>query len=122
MPVTAKLSQAFYDRLGNDVANELVEWFNSVDATYRSDLRELNELNFARFDAKLEQLVAQLEARIDTLESRFDAKLVTMEARILSRLEMRIAEVRSEMQRWMLASWSTMMLALLGTLFAVLLS
>ena len=122
MPVTAKLSQAFYDRLGNDVANELVEWFNSVDATYRSDLRELNELNFARFDAKLEQRVAQLEARIDTLESRFDAKLVTMEARILSRLEMRIAEVRSEMQRWMLASWSTMMLALLGTLFAVLLS
>ena len=122
MPVTAKLSQAFYDRLGNDVANELVEWFNSVDATYRSDLREMNELNFARFDAKLEQRVAQLEARIDTLESRFDAKLVTMEARILSRLEMRIAEVRSEMQRWMLASWSTMMLALLGTLFAVLLS
>ena len=26
-----------------------------VDATYRSDLRALNELNFARFDAKLEQ-------------------------------------------------------------------
>ncbi len=58
MPVTAKL------RFGDDVANELVDWFNMVDATYRSDLRELNELNFARFDAKLEQRLAQLETRL----------------------------------------------------------
>lgn len=64
MPVTAKLSQAFYDVLGNDVANELVEWFNSVDATYRTDLRELNELNFARFDAKLEQRLAETKAEL----------------------------------------------------------
>jgi hypothetical protein len=31
-----------------------------VDLTYRTDLRELNELNFARFDAKLEQRLAEL--------------------------------------------------------------
>jgi hypothetical protein len=41
-----------------------VEWFNSVDATYRADLRELNELNFARFDAKLEQRLAELRAEL----------------------------------------------------------
>ena len=41
MPVTAKLSRSFYEKLGEDVANELVEWFNQVDATYRTDLREL---------------------------------------------------------------------------------
>jgi len=58
VPVTAKL------RFGDDVANELVDWFNMVDSTYRSDLRELNELNFARFDAKLEQRLAQLETRL----------------------------------------------------------
>jgi len=38
--------------------------FNMVDVTYRSDLRELNELNFARFDAKLEQRLAELETRL----------------------------------------------------------
>ncbi|MGH7651128.1 MAG: hypothetical protein ACREMS_04730 [Gemmatimonadaceae bacterium] len=65
MPVTAKLSRKFYEKLGDDVANELVEWFNLVDATYRFDLRELNELNFARFDAKVEQRFAQLEARLE---------------------------------------------------------
>ena len=40
----------------------LVDWFNAVDATYRADLRELNELNFARFDAKLEQRLAQVKS------------------------------------------------------------
>ncbi len=65
MPVTAKLSRKFYEKLGDGVANELVEWFNLVDSTYRSDLRDLNELNFARFDAKLEQRVAELDAKID---------------------------------------------------------
>ena len=65
MPVTARLSKAFYDRFGETVTNELVDWFNAVDATYRSDLREVNELNFARFDAKLEQRFAEAEARLE---------------------------------------------------------
>ncbi len=39
-----------------------MNWFNAVDATYRADLRELNELNFARFDAKLEQRLAQVKS------------------------------------------------------------
>ncbi len=64
MPVTAVLSKKFYEKFGEDVANELVNWFNTVDATYRADLRELNELNFARFDAKLGQRLAELESRL----------------------------------------------------------
>ena len=55
MPVTARLSRKFYDTFGDEIANELVDWLNKVDAAYRSELRELNELNFARFDAKVEQ-------------------------------------------------------------------
>ena len=51
VPVTAKLSKPFYERLGEQIANELVDWFNAVDATYRSDLRDLNAANFARFSA-----------------------------------------------------------------------
>lgn len=76
VPVTAKLSKRFYDVLGEDVANELVEWFNAVDLTYRTDLRELNELNFARFDAKLEQRLAEL--RIDLLRWMFGFWATTM--------------------------------------------
>ena len=67
MPVTAKLSRRFYEMFGDEVANELVEWFNAMDATYRADLRELNEPNLQRFDAALEQRIAKLELRIAEL-------------------------------------------------------
>jgi hypothetical protein len=53
-----------------EVTNELVDWLNAVDATYRADLRELNELNFARFDAKLEQRLAEL--RVEIQKTRAD--------------------------------------------------
>ncbi len=64
MPVTARLSKRFYDQLGEEIASELVDWFNSVDATYRADLHELNELNFARFEAKLGERLAELESHL----------------------------------------------------------
>src|SRR5438477_11671516 len=70
MPVTAKLSRMFYERFGDELTNELVDWFNQVDATYRGELRELNELNFARFDAKLEQRAAELDAKLERSEER----------------------------------------------------
>ncbi len=45
-------------------AFRFVNWFNAVDATYQADLRELNELNFARFEAKLGERLAQLESHL----------------------------------------------------------
>jgi len=76
MPVTAKLSRKFYEKFGDDLTNELVEWFNQVDATYRTDLRDLNELNFARFDAKLDQRVAELRAEIQAGLARLEGGLI----------------------------------------------
>ena len=76
MPVTAKLSKAFYDRLGEQVADELVHWFNDVDATYRTSLRELNDLNFARFDAKVEQRFVESQARVDRRIGELEVTLV----------------------------------------------
>ena len=64
MPVTAKLSRKFYETFGDELANELVEWLNQVDAAYRSDLRDLNELNFARFEAKLDARLADLRSEL----------------------------------------------------------
>ncbi len=64
MPVTARLSKKFYETFGEDVTNELVEWFNAVDATYRADLRELNDLNFARFEARLKAALQEQKAEI----------------------------------------------------------
>jgi hypothetical protein len=95
---TAKLSRKFYEKLGDDVANELVEWFNVVDATYRSDLRELNDLNFARFDAKLDQRSGELRAEMQAGFARADAKLEQRVAELRAEMQARIAELKSEMQ------------------------
>jgi hypothetical protein len=99
MPVTAKLSKKFYDTLGEDVANELVEWFNQVDLTYRTDLRELNELNFARFDAKLEQRIAALEAKMEQRLAAFRAEVDQRLAALEAKFEIRIAELRAELHQ-----------------------
>lgn len=64
MPVTAKLSRRFYEQLGDEIANELVEWFNAVDETYRNQLREINELNWERFRAELNAGLAGLRAEL----------------------------------------------------------
>ena len=111
MPVTAKLSKAFYERLGEDVANELVDWFNQVDATYRTDLREINELNFARFDAKLEQRVAELRAEIKQGLAEIRTDMAGLEKRIVDRL----ADQRAELLKWNIVFWATAILAILGT-------
>jgi len=119
--VTARLSKAFYDRMGEQVANELVDWFNQVDLTYRTDLREMNELNFARFDAKLEQRFVESEARFDRklveLEARIDRKLVELEARMdakIAALEVKMEQRFTTQMRWMFAMWATTFIPLIG--------
>jgi hypothetical protein len=113
VPVTAKLSKRFYDVLGEDVANELVDWFNAVDLTYRTDLRELNDLNFARFDAKLEQRLAEL--RSDLL---VELRTGVQQARSDSHSELQ--QVRAELLRWMFGFWVTTLLGIGGLLVAIL--
>ncbi len=95
MPVTAKLSKEFYDALGESVANELVDWFNQVDATYRLDLRELNDRNFQRFDAKMGERMAQSEAR---LERRMAELLVRLEAKFDAKLEKGLTGLRDSLR------------------------
>ena len=109
MPVTAKLSRKFYDKLGDDVANELVEWFNQVDATYRADLRDLNELNFARFDAKLEQRLAELRAELR-------GEIANLRAELLSELRGGLAGLRTELVKWMFLFWVGTALTVIGLL------
>lgn len=62
MPVTAKLSRKFYERLGDDIAGELVDWFNAVDAAYQTQLKESNERSWERFKAHLDARLSDLRA------------------------------------------------------------
>jgi hypothetical protein len=84
MPVTAVLSKKFYETFGEDMTNELVTWFNTVDATYRADINRLNDVNFQRFEATLKQA---------------------------------LAELKTDMLKWMFGFWATTTLALAALIF-----
>jgi hypothetical protein len=43
-----------------------VDLINTMDTVGRAELREMNELIFARFDAKMEQRIAELRADLRT--------------------------------------------------------
>jgi hypothetical protein len=148
VPVTARLSKRFYEQLGDDIANELVDWFNQVDATYRTDLRELNELNFSRFDAKVEQRFAESEARVEKrfvqFQAQMDQRFVQFQAqmdqrfikfqaqmeqrfvRLETRVDTKLAEQREflerrlgEQTRWFYAAWAVQMAATVAVLVRI---
>jgi len=83
VPHTVKLSQRFYDKFGHDLVDELVNWFNETDTTYRAELRELNDLNFSRFDAKLEQRVAEVKAELRQEMAGLRTKLADLQASLI---------------------------------------
>ena len=112
MPITAKLSRQFYEKLGDEVANELVSWFNAVDQSYREEFRDLFEANFGRVEARLRELDARVDARLERFEARVAQQLADV------RVEARAVE--SRLLRWMFAVWVTTLLSLAGTTFAVL--
>ncbi len=113
MPVTAKLSRAFYERFGDELANELVEWFNQVDTTYRLEFRDLFDTNFTRFDAKLEQRIAEVRAELREemaeLRTELRSGLAGVEGRLLARigvLEGRFGTLEGNLVRWMFLFWA----------------
>jgi len=117
MPEAVKFSQAFYDRLGHPVADEMVQWFNRVDATNRSDLKELNELNFARFEAKLDQRFAEFAQLMDQRYFEF-SRAVERQLNEL-RLEMKdfaisLKEQQVVQMRWMIGMWMVVLVAVMG--------
>jgi hypothetical protein len=106
MPVTARLSKRFYEALGEDVANELVDWFNAVDATYKADLRDLIEVQAQRFDARLEQRLAETRADLRTEMHAGFAQLRT-----------EMANLRAELIKWMFLFWLGTVAATLAGIF-----
>ena len=133
MPITTQFSKQFYDTLSHEVADELVAWFNQVDASYRSEFRELFELNFGRFNDRLERelggLRSEIEQKLGGLRSEFDQKFgglrsefgglrSEMEARFVAseaKVEQRIAAAEVRLIRWMFVFW----VGSIGTMIAL---
>jgi DNA anti-recombination protein RmuC len=123
------------------VSSELVNWLNAVDADYRGQLREFNELNFARFDAKLEQRAAALDAKIEQRAAALNAKIEKLGTELRAEMKAGLAELRTEMMaglaelrtemakgfeklgsgllKWLFGFWASVVLALVLLAFRV---
>ncbi len=122
MPITAKLSKQFYDRLGNDVANELADWLNAVDTSYRQEFRELFEAHFGRLTADMRELETRMESRMARLvtELRFetDRKLDVLRADV-GTLRVELANRDKSLIRWMFGFWIGSWAMTAGTMVAL---
>jgi hypothetical protein len=93
MPIAAKFSESFYEKFGQAATSELVEYLNTIDATYRGELERLNDLNWSRVESRIAQVEVRLEAR----------------------LEQRLAELKAELSKWMFLFW----VGTIGTIIAL---
>ena len=136
MPVTARLSSKFYERFGDDIATELVDWFNAVDSTYQTQLREINDLNWERFKVTLlaesasirgdmTSSVADLRSEFRTgvadLRTEFRTELANLRTEFRTELaELRtefrteLDTVRRDLLKWMFIYWSGLFIGLAG--------
>jgi hypothetical protein len=117
MPVTARLSKLFYDRFDQEVVDELVTWFNSIDSGYRTELRELNAGNFAQFDAKLDKRFADQDAKFEKRFADQDKAIAALRidlAQGIAALETRLARSHTEHLRWMFTAWTALLIPIIG--------
>ena len=132
MPVTARLSSRFYEKMGDEATAELVNWLNDVDAEFRAQLRDSNDRNWDRFRADLNtvkvelraemaSLGAELRAEMASLAADMRAEMASMKAELRSEFQTGIGALRTEMHselriqlRWMFGFWATTLLAIAG--------
>jgi hypothetical protein len=72
-----------------------VDWFNAVDSTYQTQLREMNELNWERFRATLqaEGAAIRVELRAEFRDG-------------LAQLRTEMAAMRADLLKWMFVYWT----------------
>lgn len=103
MPIVLNVSKHLHDALGDDVANEIAEWFNKLDVAFRQELRESVDLNFARFDSRLEQRIAELRAELRA-ELKSD----------IGQLRADLGQLRGELIKWAFVFFAGAALAVIG--------
>ena len=142
MPIATKLSRRLDEVLGSEAAEVMVDWMQRVDSG-RNELRELNELNFARLESRFAAIdtrfaavdarFAAVDARFEALDKKLDAAIEVLNDRIGAsatelRLEMQAGFARMEtmmarntltLTRWALGAWLASLIAIVGTLVAV---
>ena len=101
MPV-AKLSREFYEKFGDKLTDELVNCLNSIEASYRAELRELFDAHFGRFEEKLERRLLDTKAELGIK---------------IEQLRVELHSNKVDLLKWSLGLWVPVALGVLGLYF-----
>jgi hypothetical protein len=133
MPVTARLLQRLHESLGDEATNDLFAWWEEAATVNRGAVREVADLYYARFEARLEKGLAEqrlemnhglAQVRSELAELRSDMEKGFVEVR--SEMGKESAQLRSEMAghradviKWMFMFWIGTIVPLAGLMLAL---
>jgi hypothetical protein len=127
MPVTARLLQRLRETLGDEATNDLFAWVEDAGWVNRAAVREIADLYFERFEARLGEAVARLDARLEQGLAQVRAEVRQEVARLEQGLAAVRAEVRADLAtqradlvKWMFMFWLGTILPLAGLMVALL--
>ena len=126
MPVTARLLQRLNESLGDEATNDLFAWWEEAATVNRVAVREVADLYYARFDARLEQGLAEVRSDMNKGFAKVYAEMDKGLAEVRSELAKGSAQLRSEMAnqradllKWMFLFWVGTMVPLAGLMIAL---
>jgi hypothetical protein len=89
-----------------------VDWFNAVDSTYQTQLREMNDLNWERFKSHLDSGLIATRAE---LRGEFRSGLAELRTELRSDLD----KVRRDLLKWMFIYLSGLFVGLGGMIIGM---
>ena len=111
----AHMLRKFSEAFGTEVAAELVDWASPLDNTLRDEIKDRGEQYYLRFEAKLEQrlaeTIAELRAEIGGLRNEMHAGFASIRAEM--------ALQRSDMIKWMFTFWAGSAVTTVATVWGV---
>jgi len=104
MPVTTRLVQRLHDVLGEEATDDLFAWWQETARVNRAEIREVADLYFARFEARLEKGLAEVRADLATKGADLRSEMATH---------------RADLIKWMFIFWAGTVIPLAGLAIAL---
>ena len=91
----------------------MVNCLNSIEASYRAEIKDLFAAHFGRFEEKLERRLAETAANL----GRFEEKLERRLAETTAELRVEIHSVKADLIKWTFVFWAPVAMAVIGLYF-----
>ena len=110
MPITTRLSRKLHQTLGDEAANDLVNWMQQVDVQ-RVEFREWLELKFSGLDARLTEAradLADLRQNLHALDTKTQVGFAQLRQEMhsgLAGVETKLEQRTADLMKWSFVFW-----------------